>query len=127
SKQRKRARKKVARVHERIGNKRRNYAHQLSRRLVLTYGMIFFEELRIRNMVKNHQLAKSIEDAAWRQIVQYTTYKAAEANRRVGLVDPRNTSQNCSGCGRRVEKSLSERVHRCPHSECGLVLDRDHN
>ena len=127
SKERKKAKKRVARVHERISNKRSNYAHQLSHALVICYGMIFFEDLRIRNMVRNHHLAKSIQDAAWNQIINYTTYKAECAGRYVGMVEPRNTSQNCSGCGRLVEKTLSERVHRCPHEDCGLVLDRDHN
>jgi len=127
SKQRKKARKKVARVHERIANKRSNYAHKLSHVLVLCYGMIFFEDLKIRNMVRNHHLAKSIQDAAWNQMVRYTSYKAANAGRYVDTVDPSKTTQNCSGCGRLVKKTLSERVHRCPYEDCGLVLDRDHN
>lgn len=118
-------RKVVSRIHERMATRRHNFAHQESRKLINVFGLIVFEALRIRNMLKQHTLAKSIADAAWSQLVQYTTYKAAEAGGRVLLVDPRHTSQDCFSCGHRVEKSLAERIHRCP--SCGLVLDRDHN
>lgn len=118
-------RKVVARIHERIANRRHNFAHQHSRRLVNTYGLIVFEALRIRHMLKQHTLAKSIADAAWSQLVQYTSDKAACAGSRVVLVDPRHTSQDCSSCGHRVKKALADRVHQCP--QCGLILDRDVN
>jgi putative transposase len=84
-----------------------------------------FEDLQIRNMVKNHYLAKSISDAGWSQLINFTKSKAEYAGKIVELVNPRNTSQNCSGCGKSVPKDLSKRVHSCPF--CGLVLDRDHN
>jgi putative transposase len=74
-------------------------------------------------MLKNHCLAKSIADAAWR--VNFTSYKAENAGRRVVQVNPCNTSKMCSRCGAIVEKDLSVRIHECPN--CGLVLDRDHN
>jgi putative transposase len=125
SPERRKRRKVVARVHERIANKRRNFAHQESRKLVNKYAIIVFENLNIRGMLKNHCLAKSIADAAWSQLIQFTTYKAEWAGRRVVQVDPRNTSQMCSGCGEIVEKSLSVRIHACPG--CGLTIDRDHN
>ena len=70
-------------------------------------------------------MRKSIADAAWSQLIEYTSIKAEEAGRTVVLVNPRNTSKMCSGCGKLVEKGLSVRVHECPH--CGLVLDRDQN
>lgn len=76
-------------------------------------------------MVKNHHLAKIVHDAGWNKLVQYTTYKAESAGRRVVLVNPHNTSQACSGCGEIVKKVLSVRKHRCPH--CGLDMDRDLN
>jgi putative transposase len=76
-------------------------------------------------MLKNHCLAKSIADAAWNQVTQYTSYKAEEAGRVVVLVDPRGTSQRCSSCGTVVKKALSVRVHQCP--ACGLTIDRDQN
>lgn len=118
-------RKVVVRIHERIANRRREFAHQESRKLVSAFGLIVFEALLIRNMLKQHTLAKAIADTAWSQLVRYTTYKAEGAGGRVVLVDPRHTSQDCSACGHRVEKSLAERVHRCP--QCGLMLDRDIN
>ena len=89
------------------------------------FGMLAFEKLNSKNMLRNHCLAKSISDAAWNQLIRYTTYKAENAGRVVVLVDPRNTSKLCSCCGRLVEKSLSVRVHACP--VCGLVMDRDQN
>ncbi len=118
-------RKAVQHVHQRIANRRKDFAHKLSRELVDGFGMIAFENLRIQNMLQNHCLAKSISDASWNQLIMYTTYKAENAGRVVVLVDPRNTSRMCSCCGTLVEKSLSVRVHQCP--VCGLVMDRDEN
>jgi putative transposase len=118
-------RKVIAHIHQRIANRRKDFAHKLSRELVNTYGAIFLEDLSIKNMMQNHHLAKSIGDAAWRQLIQYTQYKAEWAGRVCELVDPRGTSQRCSGCGSVVQKDLSVRVHDCP--SCGLVLDRDLN
>jgi putative transposase len=125
SPERSKRRKVVAYIHEGIANKRRNFAHQESRKLVNRFGIIVFEKLNIRGMLKNHCLAKSIADAAWNQLVQFTTYKAESAGRRVVQVNPKNTSQMCSACGSIVEKDLSVRVHHC--SNCGLTLDRDEN
>lgn len=123
--ERAKARTVVGRIHERIANHRRDFAHNLSRQLVNAFGLIAFEDLNIKNMLKNGHLSKSIADAAWSQLVQYTTDKAESAGRRVVLVDPRHTSQRCSKCGTIVQKSLSVRVHDCP--VCGLVIDRDEN
>jgi putative transposase len=76
-------------------------------------------------MVRNQHLAKGISDAGWAQFRTILACKAAWAGKRVVLVDPAHTSQDCSGCGERVPKSLSVRTHACP--SCGLVLDRDEN
>jgi putative transposase len=84
-------RKPVSRVHERIRWKREDFTHKLSRRFVNEFGVIVFEDLNIKGMVKNRCLAKSISDAAWNQLVQFTSSKAEEAGRCVVLVDPRNT------------------------------------
>jgi putative transposase len=118
-------RKIVAHIHLHIANQRRNFAHQLSHEWVNYFGIIVFEKLSSQHMLQNHSLAKSISDAAWHQLIAYTTYKAENAGRVVVLVDPRNTSKVCSGCRTIVEKSLSTRVHTCP--VCGLVMDRDQN
>jgi len=122
---RKKALKVVERVHERIANKRYGFAHQVSHDLVKQYGLIAFEDLNIKGMTKNHNLAKSISDVAWRMLVTMTSYKAESAGSMVVLVDPRNTSKMCSRCGILVEKSLSDRAHKCP--QCELEMDRDWN
>lgn len=123
--ERKKARKIVAHVHERIANRRLNFAHQTSRKVVDRFGTIVFEDLNITNMQKNHHLAKSIADVAWNMFITITESKAEDAGSRVILVNPRNTSQMCSRCGMIVAKTLSDRVHSCSH--CGLVMDRDQN
>ena len=123
-------RKKVSCIHERIVNRRNDFAHKLSHKIVDKYQTIVFEKLNVKNMMSNHtkifghKLNKSIGDVAWSQFTQYTVYKAEDAGRTVVFVDPRNTSKRCSRCGQLVEKKLSDRVHRC---SCGLVLDRDEN
>ena len=122
---RKKALKVVERVHERIANKRYEFAHQVSHNLVDRFGLIAFEDLNIKGMVHNHCLAKSISDVAWNMLVTLTSYKAASAGSVVVLVDPRNTSKMCSRCGTLIEKSLSDRVHNC--TQCGLSMDRDWN
>lgn len=125
SNRRKKTVRQLARLHERVANRRKDYAHQVTHQLVQKYDLIAFEDLNTKGMVKNHHLSKSIHDAGWNQLVQYTTYKAESAGRRVVQVNPHNTSQICSGCGEIVKKSLTVRVHHCPH--CGLEMDRDLN
>ena len=118
-------RRVVSRIHERIANRRKNFVHQESRKLVERYRTIAFEDLKIKNMQQDSRLAKSIADASWGMMVQATQNKAEEAGSRVVLVNPKNTTQFCSRCGSYVRKELSDRVHSCP--ACGLVMDRDQN
>lgn len=125
SPERKKALKVVERIHERIANRRNDFANKVSCQLVNRFGVIVFEDLDIKNMIQNHNLAKSISDVAWNILVKATKSKAAYAGSKVVLVDPRQTSQMCSRCGLIVKKDLSERVHNCP--ECGLSMDRDLN
>lgn len=115
----------LAKLYEHVANQRKDYAHKISRNLVNSHDLIAFENLNTKGMVKNHKLAKSISDTGWYQLVLLTTYKAESAGRRVVLVDPRNTSQECSNCGSIVKKKLSTRTHKCNH--CGLKMDRDVN
>ena len=115
----------VCHIHQRIANRRKDFAHKLSRRIVNEFGIIALEKLNTKGMLQNHCLAKSISDAAWNQFAQYTQYKAENAGRECVLVDPRNTSKKCSRCGTLVEKDLSVRIHSCPI--CGLKIDRDEN
>ena len=122
---RKKQKLEVQKVHRKITNQRKDFHHKLSNELVRNYDLIVFEDLKIRNMVKNHFLAKSISDAGWGQLVSFVTYKAEEAGKVTELINPRGTSQECSGCGEVVPKTLVVRVHKCPH--CGLIMDRDEN
>ncbi len=132
SRERKKARKVVSRIHERIRNRRHDFCHQNARRIVNRFGVIAVEKLSVKNMLGNHSLAKSIADAAWSQFRSVLTSKAENAGREVIAVNPAYTSQDCSGCGYRpdglegrTKKKLSDRWHLCPM--CGLSLDRDTN
>jgi putative transposase len=144
SHRRKKAVQKVAKAHRKVRNQRADFLQKESRKLVNAYGTIVFEALQPATMSKRTKpkqdaetgaylpngasaksgLNKSIVDAGWGQFVQYCTYKAANADRKVLFVNPRYTSQMCSGCGTVKKKTLDERWHSCP---CGCELDRDHN
>lgn len=125
SKRRAKARVLVAKTHAKISNQRRDFLHKVANAYVIGYGMISVEDLKIRNMVQNRHLAKSIADSSWGKFFELLSYKAGEAGRTVIKVAPQNTSQMCSQCGEKVPKSLSVRTHRCPF--CGLTIDRDLN
>ena len=122
SKNRNKQRVIVSKVHRKIGNQRKDFAHKTSKVLVDSYDRIVFEDLQIKNMVQNHRLAKSISDAGWYQLMQFTKSKAECAGKIVEFVNPAGTSQTCI-CGFSVPKDLSVRVHSCP--SCGLVMGRD--
>ena len=98
---------------------------QQSARIVRKHDLIAAEDLKVANMLANKHLARSISDAAWATFTQMLAYKAERAGAHFVRVDPKMTSQACSGCGVIVRKGLADRVHSCP--ACGLVLDRDHN
>lgn len=129
SPERKKVIKALCRAYERIKNRRNDFAHQESRKLVNEYQFIALENLNITKMQSKDNsyrtIRQGIADVAWGQFVQFTTYKAECAGRGIALVNPRGTSQECSGCGKIVSKDLSVRVHNC--NNCGLVLSRDHN
>jgi len=119
------AKTKVARLHERVHNRRTDFLHKESRKITDTYGSVYFEDLKIGNMVRNRYLAKSISDAGWGRFIGMIAYKEEESGGRLIQVNPRGTTQMCSRCGETVPKDLSQRVHGCPY--CGLVMDRDLN
>lgn len=127
SKERRKAVGALQHAYQRQTNRRNNFAHQVSRKLVNEYQFMAFEDLDIQDMQSsgNKIINQGIADVAWGQFVQFTTYKAEEAGRGVVLVDPKNTTQRCSSCGEMVPKDLHTRVHQCPH--CGLKLSRDQN
>ncbi len=116
---------KVARMHRKIKNQRKDFAHKISRELVNNYDLIAFENLNIRGMVQNHHLAKSISDAGWNQLQMFTKYKAEYAGKIVSFVVANGTSQECCVCGNIEHLTLADRVFKC--SKCGNIKDRDHN
>jgi len=123
--ERKKHRKVIARVHERIAFRRDNFTHQASRQIVDRFGVICVEDLHVNRMVHNHCLAKSISDASWSGFFDKLSSKAEEAGRVFVKVNPAYTSQNCSGCGHRQKMTLEKRVYECPC--CHLVIGRDLN
>jgi putative transposase len=125
SSNRKKARVELARIGKRVTNLRDEFLHQVSRKLVDSADLIVFEALNIQGMLKNHCLAKHIQDVSWGKLIRFTQSKAERAGKSVVLVDPRGTSQRCSSCGHVVPKTLKDRVHICPR--CGLILCRDLN
>jgi putative transposase len=125
SNRRKKAVKLLAKRHQKVRRQRQDFHHKTALKLVRHYDAIYLEDLRVRNMVRNHALAKSISDAGWAAFRITLDYKAACAGKRVVAIEPAYTSQDCSGCEERVPKGLSVRTHVCP--SCGLVIDRDEN
>ena len=118
-------REHIAKIHEHIGNQRRDFQGKTAHWLFSQCEEVAVEALKIKNMVRNTHLSKSISDAGWGNFRLKLESKAANAGKQLTQVDPKHTSQKCSSCDSVVPKSLSVRVHDCPH--CGLVLDRDHN
>ncbi len=117
--------KVVAKIHERISNRRKDFCHQETRKIINQYQYICIEDLNIKKMMEGSSLAKSITDASWNQFRQYLTYKAEEAGRKLGLVNPAYTSQTCSQCKFIEAKKLSERKHSC--TKCRYKSTRDFN
>ena len=114
----------LQRVHRDVANQRQDFLNKLALKLVREHDMLVLEDLRVHNLVRNHHLAKSILDRGWNSLLHRLLRKAEEAARQVILVDPRNTSQRCSGCGVLHALSLKDRWLNCA---CGLSLDRDEN
>jgi putative transposase len=144
STRRRKAAEMLARKHQKLRRQRQDFHHKTALSLVRAYDVIYLEDLQIANMSRRPTpkpddnggylqngasrkagLNKSIQDAGWGQFRTILEGKAAYAGRRVVAVPPAFTSQECSCCGARVEKSLSVRTHICP--SCGLILDRDEN
>lgn len=145
SHRREKARRHVAKAHRKVANQRRDFQHQQASKLVQKHQVLVFEDLHLTNLVRRPKskqdedgnslpngaaskggLNKSLLDNGLSQFVQIVTYKAASAGRQVCTIDPKNTSQICSACGKKgPKKDLSERLYICIH--CGIVLDRDTN
>ncbi len=115
----------LAKIHKKIKNRRNDFLHKISRYYVNNYDTIFVEDLQIKNMQKNHHLAKSILNSAWYSFIQKLEYKAERAGILFKKVNASGTSQICSRCGKIIQKTLAVRTHNCLF--CGLVMNRDHN
>jgi putative transposase len=144
SNRRQRAKQRVAAHHRRMANRRRDFAHQVARRLVNDHDLIVYEDLKIKNMTRRPKprpdgnggyepngaqaksgLNRSINDAGWGQFISMTIYKAESAGREVIAVDPRNTSRTCSGCGHVSAGNRHGAVFRC--RSCGREAHADIN
>jgi len=125
SKNRIKARKRLAKKHLQVSRRRKDFAVKTARALILSNDLIAYEDLQVRNMVKNHSLAKSISDASWGMFVQWLKYFGQVFGKLVIPVPPHYTSQDCANCGYRVPKTLSTRTHTCP--KCGYSACRDVN
>jgi putative transposase len=127
SNNRRRQKRRVALVHERVELCRNDFLHKLSRYYVNRYDLVAVEDLNINGLIEinGSVMRKLMLDAGWRKFIDFCGYKAESAGKRRVNVDPNGTTQECSGCGRIVRKTLSERVHRCDF--CRMAIPRDYN
>jgi putative transposase len=121
---RRKAINRLGRVHLKISRQREEHAKRLARCVIQSNDLVAYEDLRIKNLVKNHCLSLSINDAGWYQFRKWLEHFGVKFGRITVAVNPAYTSQQCSNCGTTVKKSLSMRTHICG---CGFVLDRDWN
>ena len=124
SKNRTKAQIRLGKKHLKIQRQRKDFAVKLARCVVMSNDVVAFEDLQVRNMARNHHLAKSITDASWSIFRQWIEYFGKVFGVITVAVPPRNTSQQCSNCGAIVKKSLSTRTHICA---CNTILCRDEN
>lgn len=125
SKNRAKARNRLSRKHLKVSRQRKDFAVKLARCVIESNDLVAYEDLQVRNMVRNKKLSKSISDAAWSAFRQGLEYFGKVFGVVTVAVPPHYTSQNCSNCGAIIKKSLSQRTHKC--DRCGFVLDRDWN
>ena len=114
----------VAKQHKKVADKRKDFHFKTANELLSKYQVIAYENLNIKGLAKTH-LSKSINDAGWGQFLSILVVKAEKAGQKTIAVNPNGTSQDCSNCGEKVPKKLSDRTHSCPH--CGIVMCRDKN
>ncbi len=118
------ARKRYAKRHLKVSRQREEFARMKALRLIQSNDLIAYEDLKVKNLVRNKKLAKSINDAAWSQLRKWIEYFGLKYGRLTIAVPPQYTTSDCPSCGKRVKKSLSTRTHIC---DCGIpALDRDY-
>ena len=127
SKNREKQRIKVSKQHKKVKNQRNDYQHKISRELADKHNTICLETLNVKNMVKNHKLARAISDVSWSSFITKLEYKIAENQGCLVKIDRfYPSSKTCSNCGNvKKELKLSERTYHC--NECGFTIDRDLN
>ena len=125
SNRRKKAITKLGKQHKKVADTRRDFHFKTANNLLKVYDVVAVEKLNVKGMVRSLHLGKSINDAGWSQFVTILTNKAVNAGLKVIAVNPNGTSQECSNCGHKVKKPLSQRIHNCP--VCHISLCRDLN
>ncbi len=121
---RRKAINRLGRVHLKISRQREEHARRMARCVIQSNDLVAYEDLRVKNLVKNHCLSLSINDAGWYQFRKWLEYFGVKFGKITVAVNPAYTSQQCSSCGTLIKKSLSMRTHVC---QCGFILDRDWN
>ncbi|NEO02137.1 MAG: transposase [Moorea sp. SIO3I7] len=124
SNNRKKAVVKLGKAHKKVADTRKDFHFKTAKELLDSHDIVAHEKLNIKGLAKT-KMAKSVLDAGWGQFLSILSVKAANAGLLTKAVNPRNTSQNCSNCGKKVPKKLKDRIHSCPH--CGYTEDRDVN
>ena len=118
------AKKKYAKRHLKVSRQREEFAKEKALRLIQLNNLVAYEDLKVKNLVRNKKLAKSINDVAWSLLRKWIEYFGLKYGRLTIAVPPHYTTSDCPNCGKRVKKSLSTRTHVC---DCGIpVLDRDY-
>jgi putative transposase len=123
----KKVKRQLSNLHRKIARQRNDFQHKLSHKLVNTFDLIAYEDLKIKSMIEDNKynLQKHISDASWGKFIQRIIYKAENAGKYAIAVNPKGTTQKCSNCSKIVPKTLYERLHTC--SFCGFETTRDVN
>ncbi|NEO49301.1 MAG: transposase [Moorea sp. SIO4A3] len=124
SSNRKKAVIKLGKAHKKVADTRKDFHFKTAKGLLNDHDLVAHEKLNIKGLART-KMAKSVLDAGWGQFLSILSVKAENAGLITKAVNPRNTSQNCSNCGKKVPKKLKDRIHSCHH--CGYVADRDVN
>jgi putative transposase len=124
SRSRRKAKLRVARLHEKVASTREDFLHKTTTSLVNDYSLIALEELAPKQMAQENY-GKQINDAGWGTFANMLGYKAEDAGCQIVFVNPKGTTKTCSCCGQQQDMPLSERIYYCP--SCGMIKDRDLN
>ncbi|MDJ0717272.1 MAG: transposase [Prochloraceae cyanobacterium] len=121
----KKARKRLAKLHLKVSRQREEWAKRVARCVIQSADLVAYEDLKVKNMIRNHKLSKSIQDMGWRKLRYWIEYFGVKFGKLTVAVPPHFTTVDCSVCGAKVQKSLSTRTHRC--DVCSTEMCRDQN